>query len=297
MTIPSRPNWQPQGPANRCVIAGRQLGWLNCTPTATAMGIEKSKLGANRPSGCNVRAAISPADLVGGTTLPQCAGAAAKFGVTVDVHVGANVASPKWLATQLQAGRGVVLQGNTGVLAGSGHRSTGTGVNHAVWVNEVRGGTLGYPNEALVYDPAADGRSASWGKAAQGPQWWPWNLVVAFGRALHPYGESDPRTLRNMDILGLYAGVFPDTEPHVHLHYGATRTTPFPDRVRVDQAALWAHTTPNYGTTNRVTPRLERDDLFVAYQHVKRAGELWLGNHDGGRWVPASKVRNVGGQQ
>lgn len=295
MSIPSRPHWQPQGPANRCVIAGHQLGWLNCTPTSTAMGIEKSKLGANRPSGCNVRAAITPVDLSGGTTMPQCAEAAGDFGVPVIVRVGANVATPSWLATQLQAGRGAVLQGNTGVLVGSGHRSTGSGVNHAVWLNETRGGTLGHPNEGLVYDPAADGRTASWGKAVQGPQWWPWNLCIAFGRALHPFGEGDPRTLRSMDILGVYAGVFPDTEPHAHLRYGAKQTTPFPDRTRVDVEELWAHTTPGYGEDTRIHPRLQRNDLFTAYQRVVKSGELWLGSHNGSRWVPASKMRNIGG--
>lgn len=295
MTVPARPHWQPQGPATRCVIKGISLGWLNCTPTATAMGIERSTLGSNRPSGCNVRAAISPQDLSGGTTMPQNAEAARDFGVKVDVFVGANVVPPIWLARQCRAGRGFVLQGYTGPLVATKCRSTGSGVNHAVWVNEVRGGSLDDPSEALVYDPAADGRQAGWGKAAQGPQWWPWNTLIAFARALHPFGENDPRTLRSMGINGVYCGVFPDTEPHVHIRYGANRTSPFPDRTRVDQAELWSHTSPAFGEDNRISPRLQRDDLFVAYQRVVKSGELWLGNHDGNAWVPASKMRNVGG--
>jgi hypothetical protein len=100
-----------------------------------------------------------------------------------------------------------------------------------------------------------------------------------------------------MGIQGIYVGVFPDTEPHVHLRYGAGRTAPFPDRVRVDRAELWSHSTPAYGVGNRIHPRLERNDLFVAYQRVTKSGILWIGSHDGTRWVPGSKVRNIGGSQ
>lgn len=292
MSAPSRPHWQPQGPGNRCVIAGASFGWLNCTPAAFAMGIEKSTLGAQRPTACDIRKETLDRD--GGTTLRQCEPSAEKRGVRVDVYVGPAVVPPYWTAVQLQAGRGAVIQGNTRALNGTRFRSTGTSVNHAVWVNEVRGGSLGEPAEALVYDPAADGRRAGWGKAAQGPQWWPWATVKNFAADLKPWGDNDPRRLGPGKF---YAALFPDTEPHVHLRFGATRTTPFPDRARVDVAALWAHTVPAYGTSTRVSPRLERGDLFVAYQRVSRAGAVWLGDHDGTRWVPAGKVRNIGGTQ
>jgi len=297
MSVPARPHWQPQGPANRCVIDGHALGWSNCTPTATAMAVEKAWLSAIRPSGCEVRESITPRDVSGGTTLTQCKPFADAHGAPMSVYVGSKVVSPFYLAVQLQAGRGVVLQGNTGPLIATRFRSTGSGVNHAVYVNEVRGGKVGEPSEALVYDPAADGHRAGWGTAAQGPQWWPWNVAVAFARALHPYGESDPRTLKGMGITGVYSGVMPDTEPHAHLKYGAAKTSPFPDRVRVNVASAWTHSTPDVRVASRISPKLQRDDLFVAYQRVTKAGLLWLGSHDGNRWIRGDRVRNIGGTQ
>lgn len=295
MTVPSRARWQPQGPASRCVIQGHALGWLNCTPTSFAMGIDKSTLGAKRLTGCDVRE--STGDVAGGTTLLQCEPFAEKAGVKVDVYVGSKVVPPYWLAVQMQAGRGCVLQGNTSALISTPFRSTGSGVNHAAWVNDVRGGKLGEPAEALVYDPAADGHQASWGKAAQGPAWWPWSRVIRFAHALHPWGDDDPRTLSSMGIDGVYVAVFPDTEPHVHLRYGASRTSPFPDRLRVNVPAVYTHSTPAYGTANRIEPRLHRDDLFVAFQRVTKPDAVWFGSHDGTRWIPKSKVRNIGGTQ
>lgn len=294
MGVPAAPHWQPQGPASRCVIQGHALGWLNCTPCSVAMAIEKATLSAKRPTACDIRGGIEPIDVAGGTTLPQCARVAERMGVSVDVYVGANVVPPFWAAVQLQGGRGIVLQGNTSALLGSPFRSTGTGVNHAVYVNQARGGALGEPAEALVFDPAADGRVAGWGKAAQGPQWWPWARVKAFAAALRPWGDGDPR------VLGpgkWYCAVFPDTEPHAHFKYGAVRTSPFPDIVRVNVATLWSHSTPAYGVGNRIKPRLVKDARFDAYQRVSKSGTLWLGSHDGTRWVPASKVRNIGGSQ
>ncbi len=295
MGVPALPKWQPQGPASRCVYKGVALGWLNCTPTSFAMAIDRSTLHAVHPTGCDVR--VSTGDTSGGTTMAQCAPYAKQCGVATDVHAGSNVVSPTYVATQLRAGRSIVLQGNTKVLIGTKYRSTGSGVNHAIHIPAVRGGSLENPSEGLVYDPAADGHQAGWGKVAQGPQWWPWSLIVRFAHELHPWGEGDSRTLRSMGVNGVYATLFPDTEPHAHFHYGAVRTSPFPDRTRVNRDALWSHKTPSYGVANRISPRLHRDDLFVAYQKVNKAGIWWLGSHDGNRWVPQSKMRNVGGSE
>lgn len=295
MTIPSRPKYQQQGPASRCIINGRYFGWLNCTPTSVAMGIDKSTLGKKRPSGCSVREATG--DTAGGTTLPQCAAVAIAQGVKVSVYTGSNVAAPKFIATQLQAGRGVALQGNTSALLGTTFRSTGTGVNHAVWVNETRGGVLGLPKEALVYDPAADGRVAGWGTADQGPSWWPWSRVLAFAASLRPWGDNDSR------LLGagkMYAGVFPDTEPHAHYKYGGYRpTSPIhqPDRTRILGDNTNVHSTPSSSSTT--IRKLNTGDLWEGWQYAKgsefRGSTLWLGNHDGTAWVHSKRLSYVGG--
>jgi len=295
MSVPALPHWQPQGPDSRCVLQGHQLGWENCTPTSVAMAVERSTLSALRPSGCEVRDFTG--DYIGGTTLPQCVKYAAAHNIHVDTYVGPNVVSPFYVGTQIRAGRSGVLQGNTEALLSTSHRSTGGRVNHAVYVAAVRGGSGGEPDAALVYDPAADGRVAGWGKAAQGPQWWPWLTVKKFAASLRPSSTDGGLTGTVLGPGKCYVALFPDTEPHAHFRYGGSRTTPFPDRTRVDVTALWSHRTPAYGTTNRISPRLERDGLFVAYQRVVKSGVLWLGSHDGTRWVPASKMRNVGGSQ
>jgi hypothetical protein len=234
---------------------------------------------------------IGTGDKSGGLTLPQVARVAdTEYGVHVEVHVGSSTATPAYAIAQLRAGRGFVLQGNTGALLSTPYRSTTGRVNHAVWVNEVRA-----DGDALVYDPAADGRRAG---IDQGPTWWPWPTVLKFAAALRPWGDSDPR------ILGpnrLYAGFTPDTEPHVHLRSGARRTSPFPDRCRA-----W-----NANPKRRINVRSRPDikapivdllavgELFVAYQTMQGGvvdgDRTWLGNHDGNGWVHRSGLRQIGG--
>ena len=133
---------------------------------------------------------------------------------------------------------------------------------------------------------------ASWGTASKGPQWIPWTRAKAFFAALRPNGDGGP-------VLGpgkVYCAILPDTKPHVHLEYGASKTSPFPDRTRVDNASVWLRSSPAMGSANHVR-QLDRNTLFVAYQKVMRGGFLWLGNHDGTRWVRASSMRNIGGSQ
>jgi hypothetical protein len=256
------------------------------------MGIQKATLGKVHPTGCDVR--VSTGDTVGGTMLSQCAPYAAACGAPMNVRIGSNVADFPWMARQLRAGRGMVVQGNSSAMIGTKWRCTGTGVNHAVYVNEVRGGTLDEPKEALVYDPAADGRKAGWGTADQGPSWWPWSLVKKFARALKPDGDTSSRTLASMGVNAAYCGVFGDTEPHFHSKFNGAKTTPFPDRVRVNAATVYSHNWPGYGKDRRVRT-LHDGDLFRAFQKVTKSGVVWLGNHDGTEWLPEKKLRQVGG--
>ncbi len=189
-----RPKFQREGPAGACVLDGQQLGWKICTSLSFAMGIERATRGAVLLTGCMVRDEILPRDVTGGTTIEQNARVADLHGVHVGTHTGSGVASPRLVGLSLQSGRGVSLAGNT--------LPTGRGnVNHNIWLNECVGGQVGIPAQVYVYDP--------W---SAGPKWWSWSQVFAFARALHPYGEGDPRTLQNMGISGVYCGIFPDTE-------------------------------------------------------------------------------------
>lgn len=187
-----RPAFQKEGPASPCVFHGQDLKWKNCTCLSFAMGIDKSTHGRVKMSGCDVRVATN--DWAGGTTIEQCAAVAGANGVHVEVRTGTNVVSPYYLGVQVQSGRGFSIAGNTQPL-GKGN------VNHNVWGNEVTGGTLGHPANVYVFDP--------W---SAGPAWWSWSKLISFARALHPWGEQDPRTLANMGINGVYTGIFPDTE-------------------------------------------------------------------------------------
>lgn len=293
MGAPSRPKYQQQGPATRCIIQGHAMGWLNCTPTSFAMGMDKSTLNIKVVSGCSIRE--STGDLAGGTTIPQCAAVVEARGVNVTTYVGSNVASPTFIATQLQAGRGVVLQGNTSALINTPFQSTGTGINHAIWVNEVRGGSLGNPLEAYVYDPAADGRVAGWGTADQGPSWWPWLKVKAFAAQLKPWGDRDYR------ILGagkMYACVFPDTEPHAHYRYGGYKPPRHqPDRTRVIADGTRIHSAPS--ATSTTIRRIDSGELWEGWQYASgslfRESRLWIGNHAGNAWIHSKRLSYVGG--
>lgn len=299
MSIPARPAWQPQGPASRCKIDGKEFGWLNCTPTSFAMAMEKATLGRVRLTGCTVRKETG--DRLGGTTLAQCAAVAKAHGVPVEVHAGSAVVNPFLVGSWLHSGRGVVAQGNTSALLRTAFRSTGGGVNHAVYLNEGRGWKQNasgqwYPAEVLVYDPAADGRRASWGRADQGPSWWPWATALAFFAALKPWGDQDPRRL---GLGKVYCAQFADTEPHVHLRYtGSERTTPFPRTMTVKSPAAGRKVNVRSGpsTSYGVVGTLATGATFVAYQQNPRGqslagSRLWYGDHNGTRWVHSSGVK------
>jgi hypothetical protein len=278
MTVPSRPLFLEEGPETACIIDRQLLGWKNCGSLGAAMGIDKSTLGRVRLSGCQVRRETG--DTVGGTTIEQNSKVAEAHGVHVEVHTGSNVSTPRYTAVQLQSGRGFSLAGNCSAL---GKKN----VNHNVWVNEAAGGTLGSPSRALVYDPWSDG-----------PEWWAWSKVLAFAAALHPWGENDPRKLGPGKF---YCGIYPDTEPHVHLKFGGVRTKPFPDhqvikspgpgRVNVRSGPSKA-----YG----VITTLPTGQPWAAWQY-KALGGLdlgtrgWYGDHNGTAWVHESGLAGEGG--
>jgi hypothetical protein len=187
MTTPYRPHFQIEGPATACVIHDHDLGWQNCTPLSGGMALDASTSGHIVISGCQIR--DETGDDIGGVTLPQVAAVIESHGVHVDVHVGAGVCTPQYAAVQLRARRPIILQGNT-LPDGRGN------VNHAVEVNDVWGGTrLDTPAYAMVFDP--------W---STGPAAWPWWKVLTFASALHPWGETDPRTLGPGKF---YAGILP----------------------------------------------------------------------------------------
>lgn len=179
-----RPLMQHQGPDSNCIIQGVLLGWESCTAFAVAMAADASTDGRVRIDGCQWREETG--DRVGGTKLSQYVPSLLSRNIVTEIHVGPNVCSPAYAARKLTGRRPIVLQGNISALIGTPFQSNGVGVNHAVAIVEVRGGTSDVPAEALVYDPAADGR----GSFASGPAWWPWSLVLRFAAALKPNGDD-----------------------------------------------------------------------------------------------------------
>ena len=283
MSVPARPTFQKEGPASPCTLHGKNLSWMNCTPLSTAMGVDRSTLGRVRISGCQVRDEIEPPDYVGGTTLKQCSAVAEKHGVDVEVHVGANVCTPRYAAIQLQAGRGFVLQGNT--------QPDGRGnVNHAYWVNHAGKGSLGAPTSAMVYDP--------W---SNGPEVWSWSDILAFAAALRVNGEDRPEKLGPGKF---YCAIYPDTEPHAHFKHGGVKTNPFPDKTLGHSLVAGKRVRVRTGPGLEFPPvpgrTLKTGDLFLVYQAASSkkplaGSKVWYGNHDGTEWVHKSGLTAIGG--
>lgn len=283
-----RPHWQPQGPDSRCIYHGQQLGWENCTPTSSAMLVERATLGKQRPTGCAVRQGVEPDDYIGGTTINQCAQSlSAHWGVHLETHVGSGVVRTSYAARQIRAGRPALIQGNAAAMLDSDFQSTAGAVNHCVFVNEVQGGTLDEPASALVYDPAADGHKPGYD---QGPSWWPWWMVKRFGAALQP---NYPASKAVLGSGWFYCAFGPDTEPHVILRPGAVKSKPFPDRTRAKYTGVVIHSSPS----GPATGKLAEGQLFTAYQYFTHptTKRVWLGDQDNRQWVLAMRLNHVGG--
>lgn len=304
MSIPSRPSRHQEQGATRCAPWGTDLRWLSCMNYVFAMGIDKSTLGRKRPSGCTIR--TKTGDKSGGTTIQQNANVARVFyGVSVAQHVPGElgVASPAYIAGRLRLGRAVALAGCAGELVGTQYRSTGGHVNHGVLLGQGRSYSVGgdgytRPASVEVWDPAADGLAHAWGRADQGPSWWPWSLVLRFAAGLHPSGLTGGAKL---GPGRMYAGVFPDTEPHAHLRYtGSVKLSSLPTDliVRSPVAGRPINVRKGPSTAYAVTSTLATGKHFAAYQRTDQGQLLagsrrWYGNHDGTRWVHSSGVRTA----
>lgn len=299
MTLPRHPlRLVNEGPSESCMIGGKALGWTNCSPASVAMGISRSTAHAQNPDDCTLRRLTG--DTTGGTTLGQYEAIARRYGVEMEVRTSSRACTPQYAAGQLRT-RGFALQGDAGQLVGTPHRVTGGRVNHCVWVNAGRGWHIGpqgvlIPSEVHVWDPAADGKLSSFGRRAQGPQWWTWALLLQFASHLHPWGEGDER------ILGpgkFYAALFPATEPHVHLTYsGSVRTSPFPRKFTVHSPTTGRKVNVRRGPSQRydVVTKLATGASFIAYQQNPKGqsldgSSLWYGDHNGTLWVHSSGVR------
>lgn len=287
-----------EGPSESCNIDGKMLGWTNCTPACIAMGISKATAHVHNPDDCTLRRFTG--DTSGGTALTDYDEIARRYyGVEIEVRTGSRACTPEYAAGQLYSGRGFAIQGNCSALLRTKHRSTANRVNHCVYVNEGRGwhhdgrGHL-IPTSVRVYDPAADGRRAGWGKAADGPEWWSWDLLLRFASELNPWGDGDPRELGPGRF---FAALFPSTEPHVHLTHGGQRTLTFPRRMVVNPPGADDAKRQNVrlgpSTKYRVVATLEPGVVFMAYQFTEKGQSLassrrWYGDHNGTRWVHSS---------
>jgi len=183
-----------QGPADSCVINGKNMGWLNCTACSAAMGIEWATSGESTPSGCTVRRRTG--DTIGGLMLKQVEPIIQSYGITTEKRIDGYYATPQMIASRLRDGKAFLAQGNTGVLIGTRHQSTAGWVNHCIWIERptgwVKTGAGWYrPSYVAAYDPAADGRY----DFARGPQTWSWATLLRFCAALRPNGDATTETI------------------------------------------------------------------------------------------------------
>ncbi len=315
MAASSRPVFQKQGPETNCVLQGHRLGWKSCTAYAMAMGIDVATGGAVRPSGCKVRSLTG--DVENGLTLSQVAEVAqAHYDVRVAVRTGRNAIAPAVAARLVRSGRGFVLQGNTGALPKDLQSGGPAAVNHAVWVNDVRGGTPDHPEAATVYDPAADGRRPGIRKGAVA---WPWDTVLAFaaalrlddhGRRLGPgriYAGFIARRPADGDTPDAVPAPTPKLADGLVLRFGASRTTPFPDRTLADPPAgrkVNVRRRPDRLLPGDIVDLLPARSLFLAFQRTTAGAmpagsgsRVWYGNRNGTEWIHESGLRGEGGDR
>lgn len=291
MSVPDRPDQVDQ-------LDGSRYAGLNCTCAAGAMALDRATLGVHRTTGAKVRALTG--DTTGGTTLSQVASALKRgWDVELDVHLDVPFVT---LEQRLHRGQGAIIQGWEGVFKGTRFQSSETFAgNHATFVNEgrdwrQRADGLWIAGSFLVFNPLADGRRPG---IAQSPYWVPRDTLVRWCGKLDV--SSAAQNYIPLGIGMVYAAFTPDTEPHVHLKHGAHRTTPFPDHVVARHprgTRVWVRGGP--GPEYPVIDRVRSGTPFLAYQVVEggagAGGEhTWYGDHNGGRWIVASRLTGKGG--
>jgi hypothetical protein len=191
------PTFQAQNPT----ISGYWLGWSSCTCYAGAMAASYHRLVPKLMTGGAVRQATG--DTVGGTTLAQVNYALNK-GWNVDLDIRYK-ASWSYFVSQIEAGRGAILQGwyapiaDSRFDAGGGFRG-----NHAVFV----------PPDWHAMDPLADGRRA--GIYKYHGEAYPQTLLKNFAGRLN-IGGSDYQQLGPGYV---YAAFTRDNEPSYQVHVG-----------------------------------------------------------------------------
>lgn len=284
MSTPDRPRAVFQ-------LDGSRYAGLNCTCAAAAMALDRHTLGEHQTTGAYVRALTG--DTSGGTTLAQVdAALRRRWGVDLDVEFALSFEE---FTRRIKAGRGAILQGWEAVTRDTRWSASETfGGNHAWYVNDVN------EDGFLVYDPLADGRRPG---IAKSPFRIPASVVERYAGKLDISDPAEP--YRALGVGRVYAAFTRDTEPHVHLKFGASRTTPFPDRTRIDVSGgrlVNLRSTPESLSPSTIEDRWPDGKLFVAYQKVtdgaRPAGSTsrtWYGNHNGTRWIHSSGLRHEGG--
>lgn len=287
MSSPHRPAFVKQ-------LDGSPLGGLSCTAAAAAMALDRETIGVKTTTGARVRDLTG--DTKGGTTLAQVTAVLSRdFGVSLSTRTPGSLAD---FDNRLRDGQGAILQGASSATRGTQWQASETfGGNHAWYVNAGRGWSLvaglWKPDEYLVYDPLADGRRAG---IAVSPFWLPRFHLMTFALRLDLDGRGN--------LLGMgkvYAAYTRDTEPHHHAKYGGKATTPYPDRTRGKAAAgrrVNIRATPS--TNAPIVDWLDDGELFIAYQRTTTGGllagsKVWMGDHDGNRWVHVSGLSHTGG--
>jgi hypothetical protein len=290
--------FQHQGPDDNCVINGHLLGWVSCTAYAMAMLVHAATDGEQSPKGCALRRRTKgdngKVDDEGGLSLSQVERVAEQFyGVPINRRTGGGAIPITKAIARLENGQGFVLQGNND---GWGMAA----VDHAIYVDRVRGGTTGAPKQALVLD-----------SQRKHAVWVPWEKVVGFGSHLRTDGSGGrpkPGTFwagfgpaRATPEEQMTASVAADNG--VKLRFGAKALA---GRMRMRATVPHGHAVKVRRTPRdlavRLRDTLDDGEVFVTWQRLEDgerpapgATRRWYGNKDGTSWVHASGLRRIPG--
>lgn len=278
---------------------GNVFAGQNCGVSVDAMSAERATLGRLRLSGADIRERLNDHD--GGTNLTQSKAVLARYGVRLDL----DQPGPFWkLEAAIREGRGANTAMYYAPVRDTEFSGSETfGGNHRIWVSEGRGWFQDgrgrwHAEEYHVFDPLADARRKG---IADGPDWWPRNLLMRSCWRLNVASPGD-------NYLALpegwaYFGLVKDTEPHAQLRFGAERTTPFPDAcVTVAPAGKKVNVRRAPNRDQEPINERRRGQPWRAWQ-VTRDGErvdgsrVWYGNQDGTRWIHSANLAREGGDR